>query len=282
MREQPSSRTLVPVRELPAAITAEARDHIRRHCVSMVVADGEETDGMPCAGVLCVINGTAGILTAWHVWDRLSRAKKLVLMLGPKHPYRIARTLLSSYAPVRTVASELSDAAVPDIAFIPLPAEIKTAVEARHKVFYSVDRRMNDTGFDLYGDAGFWIAIGTPIEMMRRDAQAVGSLTYVTDVEKAIQRDGWDYLFVNLNLESNVPIPLNLQGMSGGGLWRVIFSVTGDSSRFSIGDPSRDIVLQGITFLQTELAGRQLIAHGPKSIYECFPRFLREATGGER
>lgn len=280
MGDPPASRTLVPVPELPAAITAEARDHIRRHCVSMVVADEDEREGLPCAGVLCVIHGTAGILTAWHVWDRLSRAQKLVLMLGPKHPYRIARTLLTSYAPDRTVAKEFSDATVPDIAFIPLPAEIKTAIEARHKVFYSVDRRMNDTSFDLYGDAGFWIAIGTPVEMMRRDAQAVGSLTYVTDVEKAIERKGWDYLYVNLYLESNVPIPSNLEGMSGGGLWRVIFSVTGESGHFAIGDPSRDIVLQGITFLQTELAGRQLIAHGPKSIYECFPRFLREASGG--
>ncbi len=67
-----------------------------------------------------------------------------------------------------------------------------------------------------------------------------------------------------------------------GGVWRVIFSVTGEPGRFAIGDPSRDIVLQGITFLQTELAGRQLIAHGPKSIYERLPRLVEEATAGER
>jgi hypothetical protein len=281
MDDQPSSRTLVPVPKLPAALTAEARNHIRRHCVSMVVADDDERAGMPCAGVLCVIDGTAGILTAWHVWDRLSRAQKLVLMLGPNHPYRIARSLLTAYAPDRALARELLDAAVPDIAFIPLPSEIKTAIEARHKVFYSVDRRVIDADFDLYGDAGFWVAIGTPVEMMRREAQAVGSLTYVTDVEKAIDREGWDYLYVNLNLESNVPIPSNLQGMSGGGLWRVIFSVTGEPGRFVIRDPSRDIVLQGITFLQTELAGRQLIAHGPKSIYARFLPFLQDARRGE-
>lgn len=272
----------MPIPELPASIMAEAREHIRRHCVSMVVADDEETEGMPCAGVLCVIHGTAGLLTAWHVWDRLSRAQKLVLMLGPNHPYRIARNLLTAYAPDRSVATELSNAAVPDIAFIPFPAEVKTTIEARHKVFYSVDRRMAGAEFDLYGDAGFWVAIGTPVEMMRREAQTVGSLSYATDVEKAIEREGWDYLFVNLNLESNVPIPPNLQGMSGGGVWRVIFTVTGEPGRFAIADPSRDIVLQGITFLQTQLAGRQLIAHGPKSIYQRLPRFLKDATGGER
>lgn len=282
MRDQPPSRTLVPIPELPASLTAEARDHIRRHCVSMVVADDDEIEGMPCAGVLCVIDGTAGILTAWHVWDSLSRAQKLVLMLGPTHPYRIARSLLTAYMPERSLAAELSNAAVPDIAFIPLPAENKTAIEARHKVFYSVDRRAAGAEFDLYGDAGFWVAIGTPVEMMRREAQAVGSLAYITDVEKAVEREGWDYLFVNLNLEGNVPIPTNLQGMSGGGVWRVIFSMTGEPGRFAISDPSRDIVLQGITFLQTALAGRQLIAHGPKSIYERLPRLVADATAGER
>lgn len=282
MRDQPSNRTLVPVPDLPASITAEAREHIRRHCVSMVVADDDETEGMPCAGVLCVIHGIAGLLTAWHVWDRLSRARKLVLMLGPKHPYRIARSLLTAHAPDRSVAGELSNATVPDIAFIPLTAEMKATIEARHKIFYSVDRRLAGGEFDLYGDAGFWVAIGTPVEMMRREAQTVGSLCYVTDVEKAVEREGWDYLFVNLNLESNVPIPSNLQGMSGGGVWRVVFTVAGETGSFAIADPSRDIVLQGITFLQTDLVGRQLIAHGPKSIYERLPRFLEENCGGDR
>lgn len=283
MHDQPSSRALrlVPVPELPESITAEAREHIRRHCVSMVVADDDETEGMPCAGVLCVINGIPGLLTAWHVWDRLSRAQKLVLMLGPNHPYRIARSLLTAYAPDRAVANELSGAAVPDIAFVPLPAKVRTSIEARHKVFYSIDRRRISSDFDLYGDAGFWVAVGTPVEMMRRESQAVGSLAYVTDVEKAIEREGWDYLYVNLNLESDVPIPTNLQGMSGGGVWRVVFSVTGEPRRFAIGDPSRDIVLQGITFLQTKLEGRQLIAHGPKSIYERLPGFLEISTRSE-
>lgn len=99
MQDLPPERELLPVPELPQAITAEAREHIRRHCVSMVVADQDESLGMSCAGVLCVIQGVAGLLTAWHVWDRLSRAQKLVLMLGPQHPYRIERTLLHAYAP---------------------------------------------------------------------------------------------------------------------------------------------------------------------------------------
>ncbi len=165
---------------------------------------------------------------------------------------------------------------VPDIAFIPISFRDKAVVEAKQKAFYSVDRRRHQQDFDLFGDAGFWVAVGTPAEMMRPEAQAVGSLSYVTDVEKTAERDGWDYLHVNLNLESNVPIPANLEGMSEGGLWRVRFAVSGEPRSYAIENPSRDIVLQGITFLQTELGGRQLIAHGPKSIYQRIPEVIGE------
>lgn len=277
MEYLPSNRELVPVPELPTSITALAREHVRRFCVSMVVVDEVEVEGSPCAGVLCTVNGVTGILTAWHVWARLSRAKALVLMLGPKDPYRIERTLLHAYAPGQVQAPELCDAMVPDIAFIPLPHRDKTFIETKQKVFYSVDRRRNQQDFDLFGDAGFWVAVGTPVELMRRESQAVGSLSYITDLEKTVERDGWDYLYVNLNLESNVPMPANLEGMSGGGVWKVRFTVTGNPRTFAIENPSRDIVLQGVTFLQTALGGRQLIAHGPKSIYQRLPEIIGHA-----
>lgn len=280
MQELPE-RQLVPVPELPATLTAQVHAHVRRHCVSMVVAEQDESEGSPCAGVLCVVDGLAGILTARHVWDRLSRAQKLVVMLGPKHPYRIEKALLHAYAPERSPARELSDAAVPDIAFIPLPDEAKVSIEAKHKVFYSVDRRRIDPDFDLYGDTGLWIAIGSPVEMMKREARAVGSLSYITDIERATELDGWDYLHVNLNLESNVPIPSNLEGMSGGGVWRARFTVSGEPKRFAIHNPTQEILLQGIVFLQTALESRQLIAHGPRSIYEQLPEFIQRARGTE-
>lgn len=270
------NRELVPVPELPAAVTALANEYVRRFCVSMVVVTDVEVEGSPCAGVLCTICGVAGILTAWHVWDRLSRAKRLVLMLGPKEPYRIERAVLNVHAPAQLRAPELCGAMVPDLAFIPLSFRDKAVVEAKQKAFYSVDRRRNQQNFDLFGDAGFWVAVGTPVEMMRRESQAVGSLSYITDVEKKVERGEWDYLYVNLNLESNAPIPANLEGMSGGGLWRVRFTVTGDPRSYAIENPSQDIVLQGITFLQTELGGRQLIAHGPKSIYQRMPEVIGE------
>jgi len=246
----------------------------------MVVVENQESDGSPCSGVLCVIDGLAGILTARHVWERLSAAHKLVIMLGPKQPYRIETELLSSYAPLGINVGDMPSVRRPDIAFIPIPGDAKMSIEARNKAFYFVEKPSRESDLDLYGDTGFWLVIGTPVEMMKRPARSVSSLSYTTDVESVTEQDGWDYLYVNLNLQDNHQLPANLEGMSGGGVWRVRFtvSISNKPRQFYI-DPQKDVLLQGVTFLQTKLDGRQLIAHGPKSIYERLPKFIKSQRG---
>ena len=79
----------VPVPELPGYLTQEIVDFIRQYSVSMVLAEEDESQGSPCAGVLCILNGLPGLLTARHVFDRFSRSQTLVLMAGPQQPLRI-------------------------------------------------------------------------------------------------------------------------------------------------------------------------------------------------
>lgn len=74
---------------------------------------------------------------------------------------------------------------------------------------------------------------------------------------------------MNLDIDSNSKIPSDLVGMSGGGIWRAKFRINADRTRFWIEDRGRDIILAGVTFWQTPIEGRQLIAHGPRSIYRA-------------
>ncbi len=265
----------VPLKKLPDEVLDGAIAHIRRFCVSMVIADEDETKGLPCSGVLCVLNGIAGILTARHVWRELSGSRKLVLMLGPNQSFRLNRDLLDAKSPIPHFADEISSAEVPDIAFILLPATAKASIEAREKVFYSIDRRAESDEFSLYDEMGFWIAVGCPKALMKSDKRAVGALIYTTDVEKVVEHSGWDYLYVNINLESGVVVPQDLGGMSGGGIWRVRLYMTEGNVVF-VNDTDRDILLQGIIFFQTPLASRQLVAHGPRSIYGRMREFMRQ------
>jgi hypothetical protein len=270
----------IPIPKIPEALRSAVIAHIRQFAVTMVVCGDDESKGLPCGGVLCTVGGRSGILTARHVWDELRRAQKLLLMLSPKHPYRIDRQLLHACTPVAAKTIEVSEACVPDIAFIVLPEGERTSIEAQRKSFYSIDRRrLEPDKFDLFGDSGFWIVIGSPVELMRPGDGIVASLSYATDVERQFEHRGWDYMYVNLNLEGNSGIPDNLKGMSGGGLWRARLWATPDRRQFSIPNLVDDVLLQGITFLQTEMRGRQLISHGPRSVYEGIPELVDKQIG---
>ena len=109
---------------------------------------------------------------------------------------------------------------------------------------------------------------GSPYEKVDFEQAKIPSFLYDTNASHATEHDGWDYFFVNLDIEANPEIPVDFGGVSGGGLWRAKYRVTANRDRFWIEDPGRDIVLVGVNFLQTALPGRQLVAHGPRSIYE--------------
>lgn len=265
----------IQANDIPNKIWDEAIATIRRYCVSLVIADEDETLGYPCSGVFCVLNNSPGILTARHVWNQLSKAKKLVLMIGAQQPYRIDRNMLNAWTPPPLKnEEELLEASVPDLAFILLSDGMKSDIESRNKVFFSIDKRMSDPSFGDPDDAGFWITIGCPSKLMKRESKSVSSMTYITNIGSRVEIEGWDYIFIDLNLEKNPNIPTDLGGMSGGGLWRVLLYMTDDGISFDLNNPLRSILLQGITFLQTDLKNRQLIAHGPKSIYETFPKWI--------
>lgn len=74
---------------------------------------------------------------------------------------------------------------------------------------------------------------------------------------------------MGLDLDSNPEIPDNFVGMSGGGIWKIKFFVSEDKTKFAIENPSRDVAIVGVNFNQTDLPGRQIIGHGPKSIYQA-------------
>jgi len=94
-----------------------------------------------------------------------------------------------------------------------------------------------------------------------------GSLLYDTTVEPRIELEGWDYITVNLNLPQNPALPQDYGGVSGGGIWRATFYMTEDEGTFLIENARRDIVLSGVAFYQTDSASRQIIGHGPRSLY---------------
>lgn len=258
---------IVPIPELPRELTSAAHVAIRSYAVSMIATSNDESDAKTCSGTFVTLNGRSGILTARHVWEKTRKYSKLILMIGGA-PYRVERRFLDAEIVPATTSLEPFRADVPDLAFVPLATDMQGTIQARGKVFYSLDRRRGAADFDLYGDDGLWVVVGSPNALLREVDGAVGSLIYDTGIEKRFKEGGWDYVLVNMNVEGNPEIPSDFGGMSGGGLWRVKFRMDANRSSFWIEDASRDVILSGVIFYQTPSPGRQLIAHGPESIYD--------------
>lgn len=256
----------IPIRDLPQELTLEVHQKIRLHGVTMVVPSGDGTEAVCCSGTFTQINGMAGILTARHVWDVIERAPSLALLAGGQ-PYYVDPRVLRVFGPGYEDTLPEVDAAVPDIAFVRIPPFARGAIEAYGKVFYSIDLRRQDPEVEFFSERGFWVLAGSPQALFNAETRMAPSFLYDTTVDRRVEIGDWDYLFVNLNLEQNPGIPRTYGGMSGGGIWRVAFYLSAVETVFAVENPKRDIVLSGVAFYQTGAEGRQIIGHGPKSLY---------------
>ena len=114
---------------------------------------------------------------------------------------------------------------------------------------------------------GYFALFGTPEEWIDYQQQSVPSLIYSTFVSEYFEHEGWDYQIMGISLDENPEIPKDFSGVSGGGIWKIKFLVDDDKTKFAVKNPIEDIALVGVNFNQTDLNGRQIIGHGPESIY---------------
>jgi hypothetical protein len=261
-------RREIPIRDLPQELTLEVHEKIRLHSVTMVLPTTEATDALCCSGTLIQINDMPGILTARHVWKKMiKRPPSVGLLVGGEEPYWIKPDVLRAFGPGDKGVLPDVGATIPDLAFVRIPPFARGPIEAAKKVFYSLDVRRQDPEMDLFGERGFWILAGSPQALFDPTTSRAASFLYDTTVDRRVEIGDWDYLFVNLNLPQNPSLPGAYGGLSGGGVWRAAFYVAEDETVFLVEKPKRDIVLSGVAFHQTDAVGRQIIGHGPKSLY---------------
>jgi hypothetical protein len=251
--------------ELPDTLTERVHREVRYFGVSLIATTIEDDRrAIPCAGTLVMINGVPGVLTARHVWEAIQSLGVLGVMLNDR-TLRVSTNTIHVVSP--GYSSALPDdksARVPDIAFLALTHEHRSTIEARGRTFYDITRRRNSPALATSPDDGFCVATGTLEQLTDRESRKVCSFNYATGVDRLITQDGWDFLYVHLNVEENPTLPVStFGGMSGGGVWRARYGVNPDKE-FSL----IDLSLIGVTFLETAEPGRQLVAHGPHSIYD--------------
>ena len=276
-KEQGRNPVEVPIRNLPDSLFANANRYVATFALGIgVLPHRKNAVVWSCSATLVELNGRRGLLTARHVWQQIrSERCDLYLMLDRRgykfNPDRAAEPI----CPVAEGKYMETDDGIPDICFVPLATREQSALEARGKAFYSIDRRLSVEDLTKYALDGFWIVAGAPSALIRdypeENRSGIGFMMYSTSVsDDRPSVCGWDLILVDLNIgASNPAIPSDLGGLSGGGLWRIrIYVRENDRAVFLDDDLSKGIVLSGVVIAQTELVDRRLIAHGPRSIYE--------------
>jgi hypothetical protein len=263
-----------PITGLPKEFRTQIHDHIRMYSVTMLMAENEESDDViPCSGTLCLLGPQAGIVTARHVWEEAKEHRCLLIMTN-RGPLSIETVCLAPFVPEPTETIPDIDAAVPDIAFLKFDNSIKSKIEALNKVFYSVEKRIDQLSSYLDKHIGYWTVFGNPIALMRNKERKVSSFIYGTGIRNTIEMNGWDYVTIDLNIPENPDIPKEFSGVSGGGVWRTMWGFDPKQEIYFISNMSEDCSFSGVCFYQTAGDQSQLVAHGPISIYKKLFEFV--------
>ncbi len=239
----------------------------------MLMYDDGATEVIPCSGTLAQINGYKGIITARHVWDKAKKHQFLLTLIG-RGNYAFDTRYLTPMIPEAVGMLREFEVSVPDIAFIRLSEKDASDLEASGKTFFNIDKRINSKSYSIDTNQGYWTVFGNPNEWLETGEKKVSSFVYGTGMSKQFEEGGWDYYVMNLDIAANPDIPTDFSGMSGGGIWWTRWSCDEGLENFVVENPSRDIILVGVSFFQTSPHDRTLLGHGPKSIYELLHRHV--------
>jgi len=236
------------------------------------------------SGVLVQRGSRFGILTARHCLHACGavHARAGEVLLGPSGrdtlclSLRGGRGILVQPQEVKEhpLVTPQSDEFGPDLAFIEvLPGDRLTSFKANGS-FWSLDQNPGDLAKD-FARTGWWLAsIGFP--QVYYDTlidgnsirHAVQHQTYITAIQDGdiFERDGWDYIEVNMDYNCSGALPDSFKGVSGGPVWCMQLRKHKVDGHLTI----EKSALVGIIFYETGKRNNQqrLRAHFIRSIYD--------------
>ena len=300
----PETETLVQ------AIFAEGAAQIIRHTIRLARApidpmQGATHDDLSGAGVLVERNGKKGIITAAHCIHRKARRGQTVdqmemYVLLSMHPIPAGTAEMEAITipllGTTDCGGKRDDGRGPDIAWIPLSAEMSESIEARTGVFYRMDddraprvAKEGDDPMHVQESVGAWLVSGFSVE---REAAAfehgemasLGQTRSIGPVLEEWTESGWDYERRCIDMPSERSIervkhdetmpshiravvpryPRYMGGLSGGGVWYLWQTRSGQAT-----SPVRR-QLVGMVYFQDREKGSQgemtMLNHGATSL----------------
>jgi hypothetical protein len=217
-------------------------------------------------GTFVKFGGSHYLLTAGHVWERLSKARGIGITLKENldHSYPIEVNGLIPFGPAKPQAwNEWG----PDLVFLKIPPNHVGGIEAV-KSFYALDRarkKITQDGLEVF------ILMGTPGEFGKfTDQHAEVDINGLFAAFAEPYEHG-DYDFLDLVEDVTLPgVPKHFGGVSGGGVWRV--------QLFEKSDGEVDWVwfLEAVAFYEIPRKDNRMTirCHGQRSIMSAMEKIV--------
>ena len=271
---------IVNIKDVPVTLLEDVATRANWHSAVLVRGDNNGGWGQAGSGTFIHYKGSYFILTAGHVAREFRDAKRLGLSITKgNNLFYLDMSLIE----IEFKYDSKPEGVPPDIGVLKLPGDVVGTIEARDKIFYHLDGKVDDavtSTIDL--DNAIWFVWGAPRERTKQKKLSSGRgvaeiyecQAGVTGVAHRAAVGKYDLLAAGVDYNySPGDAPLDLQGYSGGGLWKSVI-VKDSHGQLAIDR----VCLSGVVFFQTAVSEckRELICHGPRGMIA----FLDEAVGG--
>jgi hypothetical protein len=259
--------------DIPKPVIERASRLIGKYSTSLIMGEtgpsGKASAQLIGSGTFVRVGDIWGIVTAQHVSERLRQAAGLgLILIEEEHSFWIERQFIS----ILQLADSVVAGVEPDLAFIRLPSTEVSKIKT-YKSFWNLtaDRsKLLNNAPSL--NAAPWFVCGVigertttePSTAGFEQVQAFRGQCGVGGANQEYEKDGYDYIDLDVDYDDTEDLPKSFGGISGGGAWQVILS----GPTVERLEPE-SYLYRGVPIWQSELRDRHrtVTCHGRKSIY---------------
>lgn len=277
----PSTATQYLVDMMFRQLLDKATREIYDHSVSLIL--DQKLIG---SGTLVDVSGLAGILTAGHVSDLIRKRPHDeigIAVANHRHEFFVPVSHLENFV-IGHRAVNRGEERGPDLSFLRILDLNKLATLRSKKSFFRVDSKTFSRLREIPPDKVGWFIAGAPAEFSpyvgTKGAPErildIGLLVGGATFRSVYDHEGFDYVRLSVNAGEH-DFPSHFGGVSGGGIWLVPFTICPEKGPVSL--DYKAVFLAGVAFFQSDLKEkeREIIGHGPSSIYTRLPQSLKDA-----
>jgi hypothetical protein len=225
------------------------------------------------SGSLVSIGNVHGILTAAHVIDALPGKGLVGIVLDlTTRGYRRFTIEMSHIEKIKIPNQEFGPDG-PDLGFLRLPPDKVSALKATN-AFYNLSLRREEILNGKIPSKYYVDQITGVLAVLTMDVPSDNPRTHTTDfrvvfcdgrVKSREEVGGFDLLSFEVTSNSEIELPSDFGGVSGGALWRFYFEMKEEKPI-----PIKKY-LYGVPFYQSQpdQKPKMITCHDPKSIYGC-------------